>query len=281
METELPLNRIILGNCVTITSTFPSECIDLTVTSPPYDDLMDYKGYEFDYKPTADILYRVTKPGGVVVWVVGDATDDGSETGTSFRHALYFMSIGFKLHDTMIWHKTNPMPSWSAPRYNQAFEYMFVFSKGTPKTFNPLKEKCKTAGQLYTSVKKMGNRSNPERNVLSKAKRKKELKNLYNVWSMGHAARNYGHPAVFPELLAERHILSWSNPNDIIFDPMMGSGTTAVMALKNKRKFIGCEIGEEYKIEADKRIREFLKKNELGLKMDNDVVVEDTNPFIG
>lgn len=277
MKTMLPLNEIILGDCVATMRSFPNDCIDLTVTSPPYDDLMDYKGYSFDDKATIQELFRITKTSGVVVWVIGDATIKGTETGSSFKQALYFKEVGFNLHDTMIWVKSNPMPSFIAPRYNQSFEYMFVFSKDIPKTFNPITEPCKTAGQTYTSVKNMSNRSNPTRKILKEPKKKKDFKNLSNVWTMGHAARSYGHPAVFPEKLAEYHILTWSNKGGLVFDPFMGSGTTAVMALKNGRKFIGCEISEEYKKSADERIVGFLKGEMLTVK---DGKVEHINPFV-
>jgi DNA modification methylase len=263
MNDCLPINQIVSGNCLDIMKTFPDGCIDLTITSPPYDNLMEYNGYSFNFESIAKDLFRITKESGVVVWVIGDATLKGSETGTSFRQALYFKECGFNLHDTMIWVKSNPMPSFKAPRYNQSFEYMFVFSKGLPKTFNPLKEKCKTAGQSYTSVKVMTNRKVPTRKILSEPKKKKETKNLSNVWTMGHAYKNYGHPAVFPELLAENHIRTWTNLNDLIFDPFMGSGTTAAMALKTERNFIGCDISEEYVKIANERIRPYLQSNEI------------------
>ena len=141
MVKELPINQIICGDCVEVMKSWPEECIDLTVTSPPYDDLRDYRGYTFDFESIARELYRVTKPGGVVVWVVGDATINGSETGTSFRQALYFKDVcGFKLHDTMIYKKkASRFPDTN--RYYQVFEYMFVFSKGTPKTFNLIRDR--------------------------------------------------------------------------------------------------------------------------------------------
>ena len=88
----------------------PDGFIDLTVTSPPYDNLRAYSGYSFDFEAVAKELYRVTKQGGVVIWVVGDATIKGSETGTSFRQALFFKEIGFNLHDTMIYAKNSYVP---------------------------------------------------------------------------------------------------------------------------------------------------------------------------
>ena len=137
-------NIIHTGSCAEIMRDFPADCIDLTVTSPPYDNLRTYGGAvnAFDFEPIAQELFRVTKPGGVVVWVVGDATVNGSETGTSFRQALRFMEIGFRLHDTMIYEKENYIPL-THNRYEQCFEYMFVFSKGTPKTFHPKLIPCR------------------------------------------------------------------------------------------------------------------------------------------
>ena len=134
------MNKIICGNCVEIMKEWENNIIDLTITSPPYDNLRDYKGYVFDFENIAKQLYRVTKSGGVVVWIVGDATIKGSETGTSFRQALYFKEIGFNLHDTMIYSKAGfQYPATN--RYHQTFEYMFIFSKGKPKTFNPIKDR--------------------------------------------------------------------------------------------------------------------------------------------
>lgn len=225
----------------------PDGCIDLTVTSPPYDGLRTYKGYSFDYKAMLSELYRVTKDGGVVVWVVGDATINGSETGTSFRQALYAMEIGFKLHDTMIYCKKNvPL---SHKRYEQEFEYMFVLVKEKLKTFNPImilkkymdKRMNKTFNRNKKGVHVMGySSSNPYR-----------IKG--NIWEHAVGGGNsssddisYKHPAIFPEKLAEDHIISWSNDGDLILDPMCGSGTTCKMAWINNRDFIGADCSEEY-----------------------------------
>ncbi|HFA49981.1 MAG TPA: site-specific DNA-methyltransferase, partial [Bacteroidetes bacterium] len=140
------LNKISEGNCVEVMKKFASNSIDLTLTSPPYDNLRSYKGYVFPFEDIAKELFRVTKEGGVVVWVVGDATIKGSETGTSFEKALFFKDVGFNLHDTMIFQKTNPIPQIYRKRYSNIFEYMFVFSKGPVKTHNPIKIDCLHAG---------------------------------------------------------------------------------------------------------------------------------------
>ena len=235
---------ILCGDCVEIMRKMDDACIDLTVTSPPYDNLRTYNGYCFDFENVAKELYRVTKDGGVVVWVVGDATIKGSETGTSFKQALFFKECGFNLHDTMIYAKANPMPCKSK-RYTPAFEYMFVFSKGQPKTFNPIMEDCKFAGKksARTVIYADGTRKHYNKGFYKDTKVKRNVFE-YNVGT--GKGRGIKHPAVFPEQLANDHILSWSNPNDIVFDPFMGSGTTAKMAMLNNRRFIGCEISEEY-----------------------------------
>lgn len=235
---------ILCGDCVEIMRQMDDACIDLTVTSPPYDNLRTYNGYCFDFENVAKELYRVTKDGGVVVWVVGDATVKGSETGTSFKQALFFKECGFNLHDTMIYAKANPMPCKSK-RYTPAFEYMFVFSKGQPKTFNPIMEDCKFAGKksARTVIYADGTRKHYNKGFYKDTKVKRNVFE-YNVGT--GKDRGIKHPAVFPEQLANDHIISWSNPNEIVFDPFMGSGTTAKMAMLNNRRFIGCEISEEY-----------------------------------
>jgi len=246
-------------NCVDGMKKMKPNVIDLTVTSPPYDNLRDYKGYEFDFKNIADELYRVTKKGGVVVWVVGDATIDSSETGTSFKQALYFKDIGFKLYDTMIYKKANiPVPSHS--RYNQVFEYMFVFSKGKPKTFNPIKDrKNKTEGSVEKSKFRQKNGEIKKVDALRKTD---AFGMRTNIWEYMPGSCHSGkdkyikkHPAVFPEKLVEDHIKSWSNKGDIVLDPMCGSGTTLVVANYLERKWVGFDISEEYVKLAKKRLK--------------------------
>lgn len=227
----------------------PDNFIDLTVTSPPYDNLRDYKGYTFPFEEIAKELYRVTKEGGVVVWVVGDATINGSETGTSFRQALYFMECGFKLHDTMIYEKCGVMPSQN--RYCQMFEYMFVFCKGKPKSVNIIKDRKNNWGNTKT-----GNISQRQKDGTVKkngVKNISEFGSRFNIWRimneggfMNKDAATKLHPATFPMELANDHIISWSNEGDLVYDCFMGSGTTAKMAILNNRNWIGSEMSSEY-----------------------------------
>ena len=237
-------NQIYCGDCVEVIKGFPDECIDLTVTSPPYDKLRTYNGYEFRFEETAQELYRVTKPGGVVVWVVNDATVKGSETGTSFRQALYFKEIGFNLHDTMIWNKGGFTDVGSLKvRYGQVFEYMFILSKGKPETFNPLKDRLnKQPSGRFLKNKRLADGTMGD---VGKYGQRNKYGQRFNIWKLANTDRNE-HPAIFPEKLAEDHIISWSNPGDTVLDPMCGSGTTCKMAAKNGRQYIGIDISEEY-----------------------------------
>ena len=249
----IELNKIYCIDNVQGIRQMDDESVDLTVTSPPYDNLRTYKGYCFDFENLAKELYRVTKQGGVVVWVVCDATIKGSETGTSFRQALYFMECGFRLNDTMIWRKTNPMPQVKQPRYSQCFEYMFVFSKGTPKTFNPVMRKTKCGGHNYDSTcKNMGGENGRTEKHFVINKESVD----YNVWDIAIAQNKTIHSAVFPEQLVRNHITSWSNEGDTVLDPFMGSGTTAIVAKKLNRKYIGFEISQEYVDLANKRLQD-------------------------
>lgn len=228
----------------------PDGSIDLTVTSPPYDNLRNYNGniaqWNFEkFKAVAKELYRVTASGGVVVWVVGDATIKGSETGTSFKQALYFKQCGFNLHDTMIYQKINPIPQ-NHNRYEQCFEFMFIFSKGKPKTFNPIKVPCVTAGSKRNratygkyDAKQCGRRYDGVTTV-------KNEKIKGNIFGYVIVNSKTGHPAPFPERLACDHIISWSNPGDIVLDPLMGSGTTGVACVNTGRRFIGFELDLGY-----------------------------------
>ena len=225
-----------------------SNTVDLVVTSPPYDNLRHYNGVGDTWNHNkfcaiAQELYRVVKPGGVVVWVVNDKTENGSETGTSFRQALHFMDIGFNLNDTMIWRKLNPLPQVKQPRYNQVFEYMFIFSKGAPKTFNPIMEPCKCAGQVYDSTcKNIGGENGRTHKTFNVNKEKVKS----NIWNIAVAQNKTSHPAVYPLQIALDHIRSWTNEGDIVLDPFMGSGTTGLAALELNRKFVGIEMNNEY-----------------------------------
>ena len=234
---------IMLGDCLNIMRQMDDGCIDLTVTSPPYDNLRKYNGYCFDFENITKELYRITKDGGVVVWNVNDATVKGSETGTSFRQALYFMECGFNLHDTMIWIKDGGGAVGINKCYTQNFEYMFVFSKGTPKAINLIYDKPN--GSYGIDKSGVGRRKDNGEKKIETRKPAKEFSRRNNWWYIP-PQKGGKHPAVFPEQLASDHILSWSNPGDVVFDPFMGSGTTAKMAMLNGRRFIGCEISEEY-----------------------------------
>lgn len=273
--TPITLN-LHLGDCIEYMSKMEPNSIDLTVTSPPYDDIRNYGGnLNWNWKSFVVIakhLYRITKDGGVVVWVVADSTINGSETGNSFIQALYFKDLGFNLHDTMIYQKENPVPTGGPNRYFNSFEYMFVFSKGAPKTFNPImiKRTNKWNDKRISRNKKFGR--DKDGNFVTKQvdlNLDKPVKNR-NVWTVpvggGISAEEkiaFKHPAIFPEKIAEDHILSWSNECDIIFDPFTGSGTTGKMALKNNRSFVGTEIVPEYYEIAKERLNKFAKMHDL------------------
>ena len=254
--------KLMQGDCLELMKRMPDGSVDLTVTSPPYDNLRSYNGNndswnETVWKAVIKELHRVTAEGGVVVWVVADATIKGSETGTSFKQALFFKECGFNLHDTMIWKKTNPIPL-THNRFEQSFEYMFVFSKGSPKTFNPIKIPCVTKGQMRkrkNSNKEEGSavRNRDEVTIV------KNKKTKGNVWEMPVSNTKLNHPAIFPEQLAQDHIISWSNEGDIVLDPFMGSGTTGVACKNLNRNFIGIELDENYFNIAKERISKLNK----------------------
>jgi len=254
------LNEIIQGDCLDVMRRMPNNSIDLTVTSPPYDNLRKYNGFEWDFEGIAEELYRVTKDGGVVVWVVGDATVKGSETGTSFRQALFFKEIGFRLHDTMIYDKGYaPFPS--TIRYNQTFEYMFVLTKGKIQNVRLLREPRTTKGNRISTFRQKDGSTKREEVVLNETRVRRNIWHVDNGYMRTTKDKYaYDHPAMFPEQLAENHILSWSNTGDIVLDPFIGSGTTAKMAMLNDRKYIGIDISEEYVDIAERRIAETRKE---------------------
>ena len=257
------------GDCLELMKGIPNNSIDLTVTSPPYDNLRSYNGnisqWSFEkFQEIAKQLYRVTKDGGVVVWIVADATIKGSETGTSFRQALWFMECGFNLYDTMIWNKGSCPSIGDLNRYENVFEYMFVFSKGKPKSANIIKDKPnKTFGKKQRGSIRQAN--GELRKTSGYGKRFiAEFGRRHNVWKItpcNSSKERTGHPAQFPEQLANDHIISWSNEGGIVLDPFMGSGTTGKMSVLNNRNFIGIELDEGYFQIAKQRIENCNKKD--------------------
>lgn len=248
------------GDCAEIMKEFKDNSIDCCITSPPYDDLRHYKGYNFDFENIAKELYRIIKKGGIVVWIVGDSIINGSETGTSFKQALYFKEIGFRLYDTMIYQK-NGISYPSVNRYYQNFEYMFILSKDKPKTINLLRDRQNiTYGRKRTG-------SNRQKDGICKKNKMHIIQEYgirYNVWKYEIGwQKSYkedflkSHPAIFPYKLAEDHIKSWSNEGDVILDPLCGSGTTTISAEKLNRKWIGIEINKEYCEIIKKRLNSF------------------------
>lgn len=252
------MNEIIHGDCVQLMSTMESNSVDLVVTSPPYDNLRSYHGYSFDFEAVASQLYRIVKKGGVVVWVVKDSIVNGNKSLTSFRQAIRFQEIGFNVYDVILYAKTSGLLPHTG-RYRDAFEYCFVLSNGKPKTINLIADRPnKSAGRVSgaKTVREQDGTLSPR-----KSKAIPEFGVRTNIWeyATGKGVGQtdeiaYQHPATFPEKLAEDHILSWSNPGDLVLDPMCGSGTTCKMALKNGRKFIGMDISEKYCEIARRRI---------------------------
>jgi len=248
----MELNKVYQGDCLEVMKTLPDSCIDMVLTSPPYDNMRVYIGSlewgQHVWEPVIQELFRIIKDGGVVVWIVNDGTVNGSESGSSFRQALYFKEVGFNLHDTMIYAKNNPIPL-THNRYEQQFEYMFVFSKGKPKTFNPILIECKHGGEEYKFDQPQCDTNSAKR--YSDTKRKvKSTKQNFNIWFYSIGGMNKRmkteHPAVFPEKLVQDHLTSWSNKGDVVLDPFAGSGTVGKIAKQMDRNYVLIEKESKY-----------------------------------
>ena len=254
-------NKIIEGDCLEVMRQLEDGSVDMVLTSPPYDNLRTYKGYTFPFESIAKEIFRVVKDGGVVVWVVNDATINGTESGTSFKQALFFKEVGFNIHDTMIFRKRNPIPQIYRKRYNNEFEYMFVFSKGLVLTHNPIMVPCLHAGlELNGTTYKNYSKHEQKREKMAKPVKEEKLKG--NIWEyvVGKNLEDQeakGHPAPFPCKLALDHISSWSNEGDLVLDPMCGSGTTCKVARELGRNYIGIDISHEYCKIAIERLDQF------------------------
>lgn len=259
---DMKINTIIQGDCLEVMKDFPDNSIDLTVTSPPYDNLRNYAGFSFDFEGIGKELFRITKQGGVVVWVVGDQCVDGSETGSSFEQALGFKKIGFNLHDTMIYQK-NGIAFPNPKRYHQCFEYMFILSKGAPQTVNLIQDRNNRQSGEVKKQRYERQVNGEVRTRVNESYTVLDIGTRWNIWQYetGYMKSTkdkgaYSHPAIFPEMLAKDHIISWSNPGDVVLDPFMGSGTTAKAAKETVRNYIGIELNPEYIKIANQRLQQ-------------------------
>lgn len=225
--------------------------IRLVLTSPPYDDLREYRGYTFNVGDMLRGIERALVPGGVCVWIMTDQTKNGERTGTSFRHALTAQEVGLRIHDTMIWRKTNPLPGNRGSRYIDCFEYMFVFSKGTPEVFNVLTEPSKSAGVKTSFQYASGNKGQDKKETIVSKERPR-----WNIWEYSASKTSTTkHPATFPIKLAEDHVRTWSNRGDLVLDPMVGSGTTCIASKHLGRDYLGLDISEDYCKLAQERLK--------------------------
>lgn len=266
------LGRIVCGDNTEVISGFPAECVDLVVTSPPYDDLRTYGGHSWNFETLAAQLVRVLKPGGVIVWVVADATVNGSETLTSMRQAIHFKDVcGLNVHDTMIYRKLNYTPL-THNRYEQEWEYIFVMSKGKPKCFNPLKVPCTYAGQKTWGKPKLYKDNSGELTAVDgyTISDEKLHGNIFEYRVGSTQTGDIDHPAMFPETLARDFVTTWSNPGELVLDPFCGSGTTPLAAKELNREWVGVELNPKYCAIAEARLSQDVLQLETCAMRPND-----------
>lgn len=264
----MDLNKIYNEDCLETMAKMPDGFVDLVLTSPPYDKRRTYNGYSFPFQDIAKELFRILKDGGVLVWNVNDQVIDGSESLTSFRQAIFFNEIGFNVHDTMLYGKENVQAHDDrGKRYKQAFEYVFIFSKGTPATFNPIKDDKVISGNIKGMTSR---KENGEMRVHPKEIKTKEYQTRKNIWFYFNGFNlttkdkiAFEHPAIMNEQLAKDHIYSWSNAGDLVYDPFGGSGTTAKQAHLMGRNWILSELSKEYCDISERRLKPYLSQLSL------------------
>ena len=247
-ENLLPGIELVNGDCAAVLPGLPPA--DLILTSPPYDGMREYGGYNgaFDFGAIAAACVANLAPGGVLVWVVGDQIIDGGESGTSFRQALGFKALGLTLHQTLFFEAAHYRPI-DKSRALRGVQYMFVFAKGSPMVANiPIDRPNVKAGMRVTRSYAPGKSLNGSRNPASdRVKRIADFGRRGPIWRYAtECGSDMGHPAAFPYALASDHIVCWTNPGDLVIDPMVGSGTTLRAAADLGRRAIGIEINPEY-----------------------------------
>lgn len=260
------INKIVCGDCIKVMKAIPDNTIDLIVTSPPYDNLRTYNGFNFEFPKIAEQMYRILKKTGVAVWVVGDRITDGNKSLTSFRQAIQFQDIGFKIHDVMIYKKKNT-PFMRSNAYTNCYEFMFVLTKNKPKVFHPLMEPTRRNGFEMLVHNKKADGINKK--IMGKLNEEKVRTNIWEyAVGLGGTTNDkiaFQHPAVFPESLVADHITSWTDEGDIVLDPMCGSGTTPKVSKMLNRKYIGIDISEEYCAIAKERVGAVTVQTHLGV----------------
>lgn len=256
----LNINSIICGDSEVVLKNIPDNSIDLVVTSPPYDDLRKYNGFSFNLHNIGVELYRVLKDGGVVAMVIQDSTKDFGKSLTSFRTIVDWCdNIGFKLFETVIYHKNGTEGAWWKHRFRVDHEYMPIFVKGyKPQYFNkePLKIPSKHGGQVMSGS---ANRRTDGTTTPIVKREINLMKCRGTVWDYMMAGDKNPlkrkHPAVFPDKIPFDFIQCFCPEGGIVLDPFVGCGSTVVMAKKLGRKYIGIDISDEYCELAKERLR--------------------------
>jgi len=258
IEREFPkefINKLILGSAENMKE-LPNNSIHLMITSPPYNVSKEYdkdlslKDYLMLLQNSFKETYRVLVNGGRVCINVANLGRKPYIPLSDYISKI-MLDIGFNMRGEIIWNKAasaSPSTAWGSwqsaanPILRDVHEYILVFSKGDYK-------------------REKGNKEN----TISKEQFMEWTK---SIWTMNaESARRIGHPAPFPEELPYRLIQLYSFKHDIILDPFMGSGTTAISALKSDRNYVGYEISKEYIKLAEKRIEPFKKQTKLAFEL--------------
>jgi len=254
------MNKLICCDCVEGLKTLPTGSIPLVITSPPWDDLRQYCGFDWDFKTTAEELHRVISPRGVCCWHVADQVSNGTESLTSFKQALYFRSIGFLVNTLVI---DQHIPNRHLHRYGQTVQFVFVLSKGNPKVFHPIKD---VPNASAGHVRPFNNRDvDGTQRYQYDPPPISDFRCRSAVWWISAGGHSDGditrhHPAVFNERLVKDLMVSFSDAGQVVLDPFSGVGTVAVVALKEGRRYLGFEISPQYHALSLKRVARWSAK---------------------
>jgi DNA modification methylase len=254
------LNKVYCGDCVQLMTEMPENCIDLVVTSPPYDGIRDYNGaIKFDLHKTGEQVFRVLKDGGIAVLVIQDQTINYGKTLTSFKTIIDWCdNIGFKLFETVIYRKNGSEGAWWTKRFRVDHEYMPIFLKGDkPNYFNkdPLKVPSIHGGKMMTGSGARKTNGETQKTVTRKINKMKCRGTVWDYLMAGDKnPLKRMHPAVFPDAIPYDFIQCFCPEDGIVLDPFSGSGSTLAMAKKLGRNYLGFDIVSDYCDLAVKRL---------------------------
>lgn len=253
------MGHLSIADAIEHASTLASDSVDLVLFSPPYDGVRDYRGnWTLDLPALGSELLRVVKDGGFAVMVIADGTKNQRKSMTTFRTAVAWEDAGWSLFESVIYSRDGRPGAWWATRFRVDHEHILMFYKGKrprPVTHHDgLRVPSKHAGKKWTGTQRLTDGTLVKTSATVAADKCRGTIWHYATSNSEGNRTKAKHPATFPDALARDVILALSAPGDVVYDPMMGSGTSVVIAAQEGRRWLGNDFFAEYVEIAQQRL---------------------------